>query len=329
MKVVDLSGYSFSGKSAYYDFMSSLRCTASLGVEREFDLVRVKDGIYDLFECLTDINWSLIRSSEAIRRFQLLVRFLGGKKTFFSRFYMSGTYYDDLFPGFSSISSVFLEQLTQGSYSSYWPFPQYTSESYSFKSKLSNKLFSIPAKINISRFEKDQLLPLVRSYLDSLFSEYAHSGYEVMLLSNAFETSSPQSSLRFISDSYSIVVDRDPRDIYASAYLTFKERRSLAAQAVLGSCPEDFILRFKAQRQSKPSVHPRVLRLRYEDLMLDFDRVMEVISGFLDLPFASFQDFDFYPSCDNIRIWRRYSDDPYLKSGIQSIESSLSHYCYL
>ena len=64
--VLDISGYSFSGKSAVYDLITSYETASTHGVEFEFDLIRAKGGISDLCDSLA-INWNIVRSSVAIK----------------------------------------------------------------------------------------------------------------------------------------------------------------------------------------------------------------------------------------------------------------------
>jgi hypothetical protein len=45
MKVVDLSGYSFSGKSAVYDLLQEFEGYKMQGKEFEFDLLRCPGGL--------------------------------------------------------------------------------------------------------------------------------------------------------------------------------------------------------------------------------------------------------------------------------------------
>lgn len=77
--IIDVSGFSFTGKSAFYELFSNSPELNSFGVEVEIDLLRVQGGLIDLHHALC-INWSPIRSSEAIRRFSKLVHYLGGEE---------------------------------------------------------------------------------------------------------------------------------------------------------------------------------------------------------------------------------------------------------
>jgi hypothetical protein len=62
-KILDLSGYLFSGKAAVHDLISEFEGFYSPGNRAEFDLLRVKDGVADLENAIH--NWSPIRSDEA------------------------------------------------------------------------------------------------------------------------------------------------------------------------------------------------------------------------------------------------------------------------
>jgi len=327
MKIVDLSGYSYSGKSAYYDLFSSLITVKSFGVESEFELIRIQGGIYDLFQSLTDDNWSLIRSSNSIQAFKNLVANLAGKRTLTSRLFNLGLYYDDMFPEFTSKSLVFVDKLILSSFNSFWPYPDLTSSRSKFFSKIKRKLFFRSSSIYLSRFNESDLTLLVQDYLNSLFNSFDNK-YELCILNNAFETTCPQLSLRFLPNSYSIVIDRDPRDIYTSAYLSL-QKGSIQARAVIGSDVSDFIARFIIQRQKKQSHHSNVLRINFEDLMLNFTETKLLITKFLDLPPSFFDSSSFVPSHNNVKSWTRFRDDKFLQQSIKSIEYHLADFCSL
>ena len=136
-----------------------------------------------------------------------LVANLAGKRNIISRFKNMGLYYDDLFPDFSLKSLAFIDKLTFSSYDSYWPFPDLTLPRRLLPSKIFRKLGSHSSPIYLSRYNKSDLTLLIQDYLRSLFDHF-DDNYDVFILNNAFETSSPQSSLCFIPNSYSIVIDR-------------------------------------------------------------------------------------------------------------------------
>ena len=105
-KVIDFSGYSFSGKSAYYDLVREFDTTKSYLREFEFELLRVPGGILELYSNLT-YNWSPIRSSESIREYIKLIKKLGGNSNLLSRLSNNGNRYDEFFPEFTKLSRIY------------------------------------------------------------------------------------------------------------------------------------------------------------------------------------------------------------------------------
>ena len=95
-QVIDLSGYSFSGKSAYFDLLCEFEGYNYHSREFEFELIRISDGILDLYNALVE-NWSPVRSSEAIRKFKRLIKVFGGNDKFSSRLLGRGYKYDYYF----------------------------------------------------------------------------------------------------------------------------------------------------------------------------------------------------------------------------------------
>ena len=325
--ILDLSGYSFSGKSALYQLISSCNKVKSFGIESEFDLIRAQGGVYDLYQNTTGVNWSLIRSSDAVHRFIRLYTNLSGKRNRISRFYKLGTYYDDLIPRFSQKSLDYLRKLTISSYHAYWPFPWYTSYPRSMHHTI-NKLLSPKQQIFLCRHSSDSFLHLTRAYFRSLFTESFAPSHSIILLNNAFETSNPTSSIQFFECAKSIIVDRDPRAIYASAFIDSMRNKSSPGNAVIGSSVSDFVNRYLLQRRTKDSAIHSVLNLKFEDLMLSFDTVKSQLLDFLNQPSSFFAGSCFRPSSTNIYPWRS-SSYPYLATAAEEISSSIPEFCYL
>ena len=81
-KLLDLSGYTYSGKSAYSDFFRTFHYFTVEDNEVEFDLVRIKNGLWDLKQALAPENWSILRASEAINSFKRVAQNLSGSKKY-------------------------------------------------------------------------------------------------------------------------------------------------------------------------------------------------------------------------------------------------------
>ena len=329
MSIVDLSGYSYSGKSAYYQLFATCPFVRSFGIESEFDLFRIPGGILDLFHALTDDNWSLIRSSYSIRKFRTLISRLSGNRTFLSRLFSNGLYYDDLIPGFTPASSLFISSLVHSDFKCYWPFNRIVDEPFPFYPKLLNIFSSSFDNVSLSRLSRHKLRSLIHHYMIALFSQFPEYEDGIVLLNNAFETSCPSCCIDLCPTSYSIVIDRDPRAIFTSAYFAYNVHNQLQAKAVIGRSVNDFVTRYLLQRNQITKPHPNCLNLSFEELMLSYDSTIDKLSCFLSMPSSLFESTTFTPSEHNIYPWKSCGDDPILKSSVEIIQSDLSNFCYL
>ena len=101
MKIIDVSGFGHSGKTAVSDLLREVNGVGAHDHSFEFGLIRYADGILDLQSNLVD-NWSPIRSDRAIKRFRELCQKLA-----------SG-YSKHLNPFFLEISDKYIESLIDG-----------------------------------------------------------------------------------------------------------------------------------------------------------------------------------------------------------------------
>ena len=171
-KVIDLSGYSFSGKSAVYDLLSEFNGCRQHGKNFEFELLRVQNGILDLYNDLVK-NWSPVRSSEAIRSFNKLVKAYRGGNSVSSRLTRMGHKYDMFFPGFTSLSLEYVKTLTIATWKSEWPFAFDTCsmEEIFFRKVLFRLGYTsiFETDVFLSRFEKKEFIDITKKYLNQLF----------------------------------------------------------------------------------------------------------------------------------------------------------------
>lgn len=332
INVIDLSGYSFSGKSAVYDLLMEFEDYSSFGSEFEFDLLRMPGGILDLEVALVS-NWSPVRSSEAIRRFKKLTRKLSGNRSFLAKLTSIGTHYDCHFFQFSSQSREYIDSLVQSSWSAEWPFAlcDLSSERIILKKllrKLGNRN-SFEFDVYLSRMSQEDFTELTCRYLEGLFEKSSASNKKNIVLNNAFEPFQPLNSQKFFNNVKSIIVDRDPRDIYISAYVNGWVGGSNVGKAVTGKNVEDFISRFKLYRQSNDNQNKNVLKIQFEDIILDYDSTVSRILNFLqespDIHKNKKKIFSPEFSKRNVSMWK--TSDFKLGVQINRIENELADYC--
>lgn len=332
--IIDLSGYSFTGKSAYYDLLSRCQNVRSFGIESEFDLIRCQGGLLDLYHALC-ISWSPIRSSEAIRKFRRLIRYFGGKRNFYDRLFRYGPHYDSNYLGFTHKSENFIKKLILSEWKGEWPFADF-NESYSLtiiKKNIKRLGLAKTETVYLSSFSEEKFKELCVSYIRELFEDSYDPNTEGLLLNNCFEPFEPLLSMKFFPEARAIVVDRDPRDIYISASNARIVNGVDVGGAVIGGGAEAFIERFLAYRDNvSDALSPKLMRTNFENLILKNADEIEKLSSFLapleiDWSIAK-SNFNLEKSSKNIRQWLSPDNIKY-QNDIKLIEERLSGYCYI
>ena len=149
--------------------------------------------------------------------------------------------------------------------------------------------------------------------------EYTH-----LILNNAFEPFYPESSLNFFSRSKSIIIDRDPRDVYISAKLSSKINGVNVSNMVLGNSTDDFIKRFAMFHQNLNITNPFILRINFENFILSHEKSLIQIKDFLNcnfIPSSIKSTFDLKRSSKNIYLWKKRKTINILKKLIKLNQS--------
>ena len=332
LSVIDLSGYSFTGKSAVYDLLSGWDGYCSHSKEFEFDLIRVQGGLIDLRQALTQEHWSPVRSSEAVRIFRRLVHHMGGDRGLLSRLIRSGAHYDHYFPGFTQLTTEFISSLVDASWQCEWPFALYSSDTCCITARKLARRFNISRDdtVYLARLPEAEFDSRSRQYFERLFAPLAAKGFRWLVLNNAFEPFSPERSIEFFDHAKAIVVDRDPRDVYLSALRAGMIEGSQVGLAVTGGSVSNFIRRFRIYRNGAISASPHVYRMQFEALVLDYAAEVTRIRAFLgESSVASStpgRAFDPKNSARNVGQWKSL-DDSRLRGDVDVIKSELSEYC--
>lgn len=333
MSVVDLSGYSCSGKSIVYDLLTCSESFYGFGVNFDFELIRAPGGIIDLREAISGENWSPIRSSDAIRRYFRLIENLGGNKKILHRITKTGNHYDYFFPNFTQISMNYLDNFIIGRMKAFWPYTNMQKSKIEIiKYKiLSNLRINTDEEVFLSRVEPDVFDNQTRQYLKKIFKSPNNPFGQKLLISNAFEPFNPLKSCQLVDGSKSIIVDRDPRDIYLSALQSANESADKFGSTVVGNNEKDFVNRFKTYRLAVDGEKsPNIFRLKFESIIKDFDKTFCELCKFLEVDENSFElekmNIEIENSSKNIQMWHRLHDQDSLRS-INYIENKLSDYC--
>jgi hypothetical protein len=345
MKFVDISGFGHSGKGVITDLLKEFKGYNLPNPNFEFNLLRVQGGLIDLKFALVD-NWSPIRSDSAIRRFSRLVNKIGPRANILnpkSLFISNGMNYDKIFnEQFSNISYKYLDSLIDFQFEGEWPYqildePSFVQFIQRCQSRLRLKTHHT-SKVNVTSISELGFITLTRKYLTELFNSIKCEHDEVMVTQNALEPFNPIQGLNFFENGKSIIVQRDPRDIYASlfirnnAFIPVYETNYMWDFKInmLGANDIDQFCHRQSVyfSQTKLIESPQVLKLRYEEIVLDYQNTLKKIYNFLEIDESiHIKKGDFFNpqlSSKNIGLWKRMPD----QTIISKIQSTLNPYCY-
>jgi hypothetical protein len=341
-KIIDISGFGHSGKSSLFDYLRQYDEVFSFPVNVEFELLRLPDGLIDL-HCALDYSWSPIRSNLRLKKFRELVYKLGINTTLFrptSLFIGNGNNYNSYFNNeFVKISERFIDELVLLEFKTYWPYEDFEKSGFRlFSNKVLRRFFPDidmhDVKLtSILDFEKK-----VNRYIQDLFDVVCLDNHSHVMLTNALEPYNPSIGLDLLGDGFSIIVDRDPRDVFCSLIdlnqqfvPSFdKSRKSLwiKRKMVAFDNVDLFILKYRLFRNNISILDDsRVLRVNFESFILDHDRVAMQIKDFVGIPQAVFKESKYFSTTDsvkNIGLYKKYENLPELVK----ISRELSEYCF-
>lgn len=315
-KFLDLSGYMFSGKAAVHDLIAELDGFSTPGNRVEFDLIRVKDGIADLESEI--LSWSPIRADAAARRFLKLVEKIGVGGTRLSRLITPGFGYTERYPKLIQRSREFIDAISVAAWDMYWPYHLLDmSRSEIFLFKIKRKLLGQQENVRYRLVSREFFYEALEIYLHDLLSEGIDPDvFHTIILNNAFEPFDPTRYLAYFENAKSIIVDRDPRDIFVCANLSsvgFNDQIAVYRRIAGAIDAQTFIQRIKTYRAHISNVaSDRVLRMNFEDLVQDYEGTVDNIYRFLgvssDAHVRRKEYFDPEKSSKNVGMWREYPD---------------------
>jgi hypothetical protein len=342
MKIVDVSGYGNSGKTAISEYLLASRQIRGFAPSVEFELFRINFGLYDLYDAAVE-NWNPMRFTYRLKRFERVIKRISGivkmGNPFSYLLYSGHSYNKTIGPHFSAASFEFIDALKLHSVNYLNPFCNlYNSNLELFYNK-SNYIISgkIP-EVEVFMVFREKFIELLNQYIESIFLPILNEQQHTIALNNAFEPYNALGCLKFIRNAKSIVVKRDPRDIYANVQLfnsskifvpkfeLYKEADFIKKKVSNTNDIEKFCLRYRTLMENSYFESDRIMVINFEDFILKHNEYSEIINTYLDLNPDLFEkrEFDTLKSSKNIGLWKHLGNDP----GLQIITDQLSQYCY-
>lgn len=343
----------FSGKAAAIDLICEFEGYSVPNYRYEFPLIRIQDGIMDLEKALID-DWSPIRSDIAVKRFQKLVTKMSGhKRKLFSikeEELISWNYHVLYGDKFYQYSMDYAESLIDFKVKAAWPYYSMCEPFHEILKRRLRKLFIILSdmlkgrglhnkpvfdEIDLFIISGDEFLEKTSRYLEKILSIPVDAdNVHTIVMHNAFEPFNPWRPIRYFHDAKCIVIDRDPRDVYVTSLSYsdgFNDNPSVYSKISCAFNVDYFIKRFEIYRKNvniDKDPKGRVLRIHFEDLVMEYDNALELIYGFLgeseETHKQKMKYFDPAVSSKNIGLWKNYPH----QNEIDQIYSQLKNYCH-
>jgi len=323
-----VSGYGKSGSSACINLLKEFEFVD--GPDKEFRIAKDPHGLIDLELSLID-NWEFIRHDTAINDFLEYCSMLGRSDGVFRKAGkgFSGILHTD----FTKESAEYIDRISDFMYFGDTMLHRYRLNALqSFKQRLRSKFdLSNATTMYFSRPNEEKFLMETKLYLTRLFEKYAvNKNIRKVVLNQAVSPVNIKKALKYFDNEKLIIVDRDPRDIYATM---LKEGSFLGADAVSNNSVYKYIKWHRYVR--KQSVHDvdnsdiqnKVLRLNFEDFFLHYSETISNIKEFLDIDFDhKDKGSKFKPESirNHVGIWKGVPN----QDVILQIEKELGEYCY-
>ena len=309
MNYVSVSGYGWSGSSAYVSLLKEFG--GFFSIDKEFRLIKDPFGLLDLESSLVD-NWEFIRHDVAIRDYLWFCQILSRNSSLFSAY---GSSYNNLLSiDFVKESNDYIDRLTNFSY---------IGDSVVHRYRLGRKNFflkQIRSKLGISnntgimrlsRPDKDKFIVETRNYIYKLFNNYATKyNLRTIVLDQAIPISNHMKSMNYFDSIKLIKVDRDPRDIYVNL---IKRKKLIGFELAKDQSVDKYISWHRTLREKSAidNTNQNILTVNFEDLSLDYKSAVSKLSDFIGddaIHKNAGKKFDPKLAIKNIGLWKSYKD---------------------
>ena len=324
--VIGITGYGATGASACMDLLKEFEDVQYYKPHAEFQLLQQPDGIIDL-------RYHLVESRRRISINAAIVRFI--KRYEYRRSDRLSTKTDGKYVPLSKEYIDSLIQVTWQGKSSYDP-PDMLSKFDDYKYRYirggirrliwlfkPNSIWPPHRTRYYSCISEAEFVEKTKQYLEKIFFA---SGFDInkpIMLEQLFSLERPTEGGEFFDDFRTIIVDRDPRDVYVmtNGYLSCH----LTSFMPNNGDVKAFVDYYKGLHHSV-SDDPRVMYINFEDLIYQYEDTIKKLTSFLGLKHVNPKRI-FKPewSINNTKTYLKYPD---LSEDIKYIENSLSEYLY-
>jgi len=343
MKIITNASYYGTGSSAVTDLLSEYRGIKALDSNFECRIAYDIFGISDLEYYLSE-NSHRHNSSVAINMFKRLCGIYG-----LDKYIRMENYPFYLGENFQKLVENYLNKFIVGTFNGGSHADIYMKSNLKiFGIKMQNYIYnklhkhkltiddSTWATKGVTPYEKevkkciyniafpcDKFIQYTKEFTNSLFEKFDDGSINYLMVEQLVPPSNTMRYVRYFDGIKVFCVDRDPRDIYYNEKMFWHG-------GVVPTNPSLFVKWYKATRAHKKteSDDPNIImRLQFEDLILNYEEVVSELENFLRLDPSSHIDklskLDPRKSIRNIGRWKRDSN---IYNDIRIIEEGLKEY---
>lgn len=323
--IIGVSGYGKTGATTITRLIKECQDVQSFHYGAEFQLLQQPDGILDLFHYIVE-DQRKISSNTAIKRFQ---RVLKSYKNRPAQKRTNGKLVE--------YGEKYINHIIQVSWKGFCSIESSDVRAGIDKSslrRLNNIIKRIGKKINYdfvwppnnvryySGISEDEFIKLTKDYLSSVFEASHFELDKPILLEQLFPEAHPNMGMVFFDNARSIVVERDPRDLYiVTNHLMPHVTRYMPNSGNVN----DFITYYKGIHK-KRIIDDNVKYVQYEDFIYQYDKSKEELLAWLQL--KSIESRKLFIPEESINTTCLFTHYPGLKHDIDIIEKELPEYLF-
>lgn len=185
-----------------------------------------------------------------------------------------------------------------------------------------HRVYVWPCAIKRYSIEPENFYTAVQRYTSSVLEAMGADLSKPICLDQPFSGNNPECSMKFYKDAKAIVVDKDPRDLFLAGKYTKDPNFKFSPIDDV----EKFIIYYKNMRRHYGESQD-VLRIRFEDLIYNYDESISKIENFLGIHnhIRRKEFFDPSRSINNTQLIRLHPEDEY---NIKRIEKELPQFLF-
>ena len=329
-KIIIPTGYMGSGSSAITDLLREYPRLNTKNADFEYIFLHAPDGLFDLEKKLLENN-NAIRSDEAIKAFRTLM-----EKLFTYRGWWPAGYNRAISEDFLKIVEEYLTSISTVKFEGNWYIYDRPSYFIYLIRAILNRIGKLvkyspvynkkKKVLEISLIEDAEFYHKSRIFIENVISQINKNNQDIVLDQLLLPHNLKGFEKYQLQNVYPIIIERDPRDVFISNKYFWKPSGNEVPYPL---DVNEFCKYYRAIRKAEKGYTSNYLRLNFEDLILNYDSVVEKIEIYLDLKKADHELHRVYldpdKSKNNLKL---YSLNSIYTEEINIINRELAEFLY-